>query len=204
MQPIFTGWKRDDSCWLSPRKQSETFPFLEETEIQGKERRMRTGKDQEPLFALDIGTRSLVGVVGYPEKDKIRVKAIETLPHRKRAMRDGQIEDIHAVARGAAEIKRKLEERLGCTLPRVYVAAAGRALKTCHAAFETESDQKQRIDQETISRLEAGAIANAEEKFRGEGDKDIFYLVGYSVSRYYLDNYPICWIIRGGKYGQRL
>ncbi len=152
---------------------------------------MRTGKDQEPLFALDIGTRSLVGVVGYPEKDKIRVKAIETLPHRKRAMRDGQIEDIHAVARGAAEIKRKLEERLGCTLPRVYVAAAGRALKTCHAAFETESDQKQRIDQETISRLEAGAIANAEEKFRGEGDKDIFYLVGYSVSRYYLDNYPM-------------
>ncbi|HBC99931.1 MAG TPA: cell division protein FtsA, partial [Lachnoclostridium sp.] len=52
----------------------------------------------------------------------------------------------------------------------------------------------QKIDAESVSRLEAGAISEAEKLFMNRDDKDSdrqFYLVGYTVSRYYLDNYMI-------------
>ncbi len=51
------------------------------------------------------------------------------------------------------------------------------------------------IDDEIISRLEAGAISKAEEAFEqdnhAEGDARRFYLVGYTVCQYFLDQYPI-------------
>ncbi len=51
------------------------------------------------------------------------------------------------------------------------------------------------IDDEVISRLEAGAISKAEEAFDAENraaeDGRRFYLVGYTVCQYYLDKYMI-------------
>lgn len=145
--------------------------------------------DNEMIFALDIGTRSLIGVVGCLEEDKVRVIDVETIFHSKRAMIDGQIEDIAEVARKAALLKKRLEERTGCLLDQVYVAAAGRALRTQRAEFEIEMEQKQCINEEMIARLEAGAIERAEEVFDVEKTDRQFYLVGYSVVQYYLDNY---------------
>ena len=46
------------------------------------------------VFGLDIGTRAVVGVVGYREKEKFIVKAIESIEHDTRSMLDGQIHDI--------------------------------------------------------------------------------------------------------------
>ncbi|MEG1994731.1 MAG: cell division protein FtsA, partial [Oscillospiraceae bacterium] len=150
--------------------------------------------EENMVFALDIGTRSVIGVVGVIENEKLRVIAIEREEHATRAMIDGQIENIDKVSKVVRIVKDRLEEKLGVTLKRVSVAAAGRALKTQVASYDIDFPQPIQIDDEAISKLEAGAITRAEEEFCTDKDEDKdkqFYLVGYTVSQYYLDNYAI-------------
>mgnify|MGYP002508512981 CR=1 FL=1 len=59
-------------------------------------------QDGELIFALDIGTRSIIGVAGRVVDERLEVLAIEKEEHGKRAMLDGQIEDIAQVAGGSA------------------------------------------------------------------------------------------------------
>lgn len=148
----------------------------------------------QAIFALDIGTRSIIGMVGMPDGERIHIVAIERAEHTKRAMIDGQIEDIEQVAKIAGQVKDRLERKLGCKLKKVCVAAAGRALRTESVTFEMELPRAQKINAESVSKLEAGAISEAEKMFMSREGKDSdrqFYLVGYTVSRYYLDNYMI-------------
>ena len=98
----------------------------------------RSGQDKDLFFALDIGTRSIIGVVGRVEDERFQVLAIEKEEHGKRAMLDGQIEDIGQVAKVARRVTDRLEERLDCTLERVCVAAAGRALRTEKGSYTLE------------------------------------------------------------------
>ena len=49
------------------------------------------------VFGLDIGTRSIVGTVGYKDEDKFIVVAQKVKEHETRAMLDGQIHDIEKV-----------------------------------------------------------------------------------------------------------
>ena len=158
---------------------------------------------QQGIFALDIGTRSVIGMVGIQADERIEIVAIERADHNRRAMIDGQIEDIDQVAKVAGLVKKRLEEKLGCRLKKVAIAAAGRALRTERAAFELELPEVQTIDAETVSRLEAGAIGEAEKTFLGGAEESgsRFYLVGYTVCRYYLDNYILSNLIdhRGQK-----
>ncbi len=148
---------------------------------------------EDMVFALDIGTRSIIGMVGSVEEDKVKIIAIEKEDHTERAMIDGQIENIDKVAMLAKRVKRRLESRLKVKLNQVCVAAAGRALRTKRADFEMELPRSQVIEDETISRLEAGAISRAEKAFdadnEAENDSRNFYLVGYTVCQYYLDQY---------------
>ena len=148
------------------------------------------GGAPEPVFALDIGTRSIIGVVGVPEGDLFHVLAIERMDHPKRAMIDGQIEDIEQTARVASTVKTRLEKRLGRTLRDVYVAAAGRALKTQRASFETEIDPKESITAAAVSEIEMQAVQKAYEAVSLEEGID-FYCVGYTAVRHLLDGYPI-------------
>ena len=55
-------------------------------------------QEKKDIFALDIGTRSIIGVVGRVESGRFHVLAIEKENHGQRAMLDGQIEDIERVA----------------------------------------------------------------------------------------------------------
>ena len=80
-------------------------------------------REERVIFALDIGTRSVTGVVGEIENGMLRVLGVETQEHAERAVVDGQIEDIEQTARVARMVKQRLEQRLGFTLSEVYVAA---------------------------------------------------------------------------------
>lgn len=159
-----------------------------------KARVKKTGMQADKtVFALDIGTRSIIGMVGIVENNKIKIIAVEKAEHTNRAMVDGQIENIEKVAELAGQVKTRLEEKVNFHLDRVCVAAAGRALRTKRADFEMDLPGIQLIDDEVISRLEAGAISKAEEAFdadnANEGISRRFYLVGYTVCQYFLDNY---------------
>lgn len=148
----------------------------------------------EVVFALDIGTRTIVGIAGVEEEGGFRVVATEVKEHRSRAMLDGQIHDIDQVAQLAAEVKTKLEKQLGFELKRVAIAAAGRVLKTCEVKVERELEQGRHINQELVSSLEIEGIQKAQSILDEEAskeDKTQFYCVGYSVINYYLNGYVI-------------
>ena len=87
-------------------------------------------KEEELLFVLDIGTRSVTGIVGRVRDGMLEIMGIESDEHSGRAVVDGQIEDIEQTAAIAGGVKEKLERDLGVTLHEVHVAAAGRVLKT--------------------------------------------------------------------------
>lgn len=64
------------------------------------------------IFSLDIGTRTVIGVVGIPEGENFKVIAADMEEHKTRAIRDGQINDIEKVAEVAQIVKERLEEKL--------------------------------------------------------------------------------------------
>lgn len=148
---------------------------------------------QEVLFALDIGTRSVIGIVGTRKNGLFEVLATERAEHDKRAMFDGQIEDIDQVAQISGLIKERLQERLGITLDNVCVAAAGRALQTCQATFSLELSPEEPITSQAIYQLEMGAIGLAQDKVNSseEAQGSSLFCVGHSVIRYTLDDYQM-------------
>ncbi len=152
----------------------------------------RKNQDTELVFALDIGTRSIIGVAGRVVDDRLEVLSIEKEEHGKRAMLDGQIEDIELVARVARRVTERMEEKLGCRLTRVCVAAAGRALRTEKGHYAMDLPQVSRINSDIISQLESGAVSDAESRLNENRESQRrFYLVGYTVSSYLLDRYPL-------------
>ncbi len=151
------------------------------------------------IFSLDIGTRSVIGIVGYRDNDLFNVMAMEKLPHKKRAMIDGQIEDIEQVADIVKEVKARLEDSVGFKLTDVYVAAAGRSLKTVKSTFKTEINPNISVTNEQIKDIEMNAIAIAQENIYKNDNNDEqeqnMICVGYSVITYYIDNYKMSTIL---------
>ena len=82
--------------------------------------------DQPLVFGLDIGTRNVVGTVGYKTENEFVVVAQYMLEHETRAMLDGQIHDIGRVGHTIAKVKEELESQIGQELTEVCIAAAGR------------------------------------------------------------------------------
>ena len=151
-----------------------------------------TEQEKDLIFALDIGTRSIVGVVGRLVKDRFQVLAVESAEYSKRTMLDGQIDDIAGVAALARTVTDRLGHKLEVDLKRVCVAAAGRALRTQRGVFSVDLPDDRTISANDISEMEAGAVSMAEEALRAQDDApQQFYLVGYTVAQYRLDNYPL-------------
>jgi len=68
------------------------------------------------VFALDIGTRSVIGVLGKKANDKINIEHIVVEFHQKRVMYNGQIHDIDGVTEIVRKVKNALEEKAQCSL----------------------------------------------------------------------------------------
>ena len=150
-----------------------------------------THNTDDAVFALDIGTRSVVGVVGHISDDFFEVFDYEQRFHKKRAMRDGQIEDINLVAKTVIEIKEALEERNNISLNRVSIAAAGRSLKTMRTTFEQNINEDENITPELVHSIEFNAISDALDSF-SQSDPSArggYSCVGYDVVSYRLDGY---------------
>jgi len=145
---------------------------------------------EELIFALDIGTRSIIGTVGVIVEKKFQVLFESYVEHEERAMIDGQIHDIQLVASGVLKVKKELEAKLNVSLTKVAIAAAGRFLRTTKVKSEIEVDVDKEIDRESIRSLELTAVKMAEEEVAGSS-KGKLYCVGYSVKNYYLNGYII-------------
>lgn len=143
------------------------------------------------VFGLDIGTRSIVGSVGYMEKNKFNVIAHYVKEHETRAMIDGQIHDIEKVSDTISKVKKELEIQVGSPLKDVCIAAAGRVLKTITVHIDYEMLNEQQINSEHIYSLDLMGVEKAYDIVREEDTKIKFYCVGYSVVKYYLNDYMI-------------
>ena len=97
---------------------------------------VREGQGQL-VFGLDIGTRSIVGTVGYLSNGKFHVLGQRIREHDTRSMLDGQIQDISRVGETINYVKEQLEEDLNRKLTEVCIAAAGRVLRTVSCAGAT-------------------------------------------------------------------
>lgn len=144
----------------------------------------------EVIFALDIGTRSVTGTLIEKNNNLFRIIDHYTMEHNQRSVRDGQIHDVLAVANIIKEVKETLEERVGYSLHKVCVAAAGRALKTIEASASTNLQEFPIHTQEDVKHLELSALQVAQEKLAMEQMNDSYsnyYCVGYSLLFYKLD-----------------
>lgn len=142
------------------------------------------------VFGLDIGTRNIVGTVGYlTGDDEFNVVAQCVRQHETRAMLDGQIHDIGRVARTISVVKKELEDQIGEPLSEVCIAAAGRVLKTVTTHVEYEYAEEAVVSAEDIHTLNLLGIESAQDKLKEQNDTRYkFYCVGYSVMKYYLND----------------
>lgn len=142
------------------------------------------------VFGLDIGTRNVVGTVGYQTDDKeFVVTAQYVREHETRAMLDGQIHDIGRVAKTIKEVKNELEKQTGQPLEEVCIAAAGRVLKTVTTHVEYEYAQESVVTGEDVHTLELLGIEKAQEALKEVNDTSYkFYCVGYSTVKFFLND----------------
>ncbi|SFB04015.1 cell division protein FtsA [Selenomonas ruminantium] len=159
-------------------------------------------KQHERIFALDIGTRSVIGIVAEEGDDEnLHVIATDRLEHKTRAMLDGQIHDVPQVAAIVEKVKNSLIEKTG-PIKTAAVAAAGRALYTMTAEAEMEvnglitAEQQRNLD---FAGVQAAQAALAES--HTVDDPSRYYCVGYSTIRYVLDDIQLKMLIgqRGKK-----
>ena len=145
--------------------------------------------NREKIFALDIGTRSVIGIVAvHEENDSLTIIATHREEHKTRAMLDGQIHDVPQVASVIKSVKNELEKQVG-KLTSAAVAAAGRALYTVTATSEVEVDGLVTYEQERD--LEFAAVQSAQANLAAShtiDDPTNYYCVGFSTIQFELDN----------------
>ncbi|MET3682671.1 cell division protein FtsA [Alkalibacillus flavidus] len=146
------------------------------------------------LFALDIGTRSVVGVILEKDGDIYNVIDMISKEHKERSMVDGQIHNVMAVSEVIQDVKQELEQKHG-PLTHVCVAAAGRALKTQQSQVTVNIGEQPLMSTEDVFHLELSAVQQAQyqlaEQHAKEATSTQYYCVGYSVTHYYLDDQDI-------------
>ena len=143
------------------------------------------------VFGLDIGTRNVVGTVGYMKNGRFQAAAIVSKEHDTRAMLDGQIHDISKVGDTIRQVKHELESMTGKKLKEVCIAAAGRVLRTVMVHEDVEFEGEVRVNAENIYSLELISVEKAHKELNLKNEKYKFYCVGYTPVRYYLNDYAI-------------
>ena len=142
----------------------------------------------EKIFALDIGTRSIIGIVAEKNADgQLSIIATRREEHKTRAMLDGQIHDVPQVAAVINRVRDSLAEEVG-ELKSAAVAAAGRALYTMTAEAELEINGI--VSENQQSGLEFSAVQLAQSQLAAAhtvAEAANYYCVGFSVVSYELD-----------------
>ncbi|PLT31492.1 cell division protein FtsA [Peribacillus deserti] len=146
----------------------------------------------EKIFALDIGTHSVVGIILEKQNGHYHVIEVLAKEHTERAMLDGQIHDVLSVSGIISDIKEELQIKHG-PLQKVCVAAAGRALKTERASVSIDITGKPMMLREDILHLELSAVQQAQSQVADHAGEHSYnyYCVGYSVLFYRLDGHEI-------------
>lgn len=151
-------------------------------------------EENNTIFALDIGTRSVIGMVATFQEGHVKILGQHMVEHQSRAMLDGQIHDIPRVAQAVQQVKGALEKKLKQQYTKVAIAAAGRSLQTRRCRVDQDLAGELEIDTIVIHTLEMLGVQRAQEVLESEacgGAGENYFCVGHSVVGYYLNDYPI-------------
>jgi cell division protein FtsA len=152
---------------------------------------------EDVLFALDIGTRKVMGLVYERLDEGFRILGHSIMEHPNRSMRDGQIHHVSEVASVIKSVKNELEDMIGVQLTNVAVAAAGRSLRTAIGEATCSLDLTQPVTDYICQIAKLTAVQDAEDKLvkanTGEGQVRTasFYCVGYTVQQWLLDGMDV-------------
>lgn len=138
-------------------------------------------------FALDIGTRSIVGLAFRYHPPDLVIENFSIFEHASRGMIDGQVQDIEEVARFAARVRDDLVKKTGEKFTRASIAFAGRSLHSRIITTSLEFPFEQYIDETTISEVNRRAINTG----ITHGLKLNMYCVGYVQVGYLLNDTPV-------------
>jgi cell division protein FtsA len=147
---------------------------------------------ERPFLALDIGTRKVAGLVAIPQADGLGLKvlAARMCEHSDRAMLDGQVHKVEAVAEVVRRVKAELEADTGLTLTDAAVAAAGRALLTESSLQTRRFPYPVEITREHVLALELAGARAAQAAVRGREKNHHLqglHCVGFSTIQFTLD-----------------
>ncbi|HCX65268.1 MAG TPA: cell division protein FtsA [Eubacteriaceae bacterium] len=149
-------------------------------------------ENKQLIFALDIGTRNVVGLVGYEEEEQLKIIATSTYEHKSRAMMDGQIHDIVKVSRVIKEVKKELEQEIGHSLEKVSIAAAGRVLRTVFSEPSIVFREKKVVEKSHVLALELQGVESAKQILYDEDHSLMdYFCVAHTPIRYYLDGFEL-------------
>lgn len=143
------------------------------------------------IFALDIGTRKVMGIVARVHGNEIQVIDSEVVEHPTRAMSAGQIQDIGKVAQVVRQVTASLSDRTGEPLTKAAVAVAGRNLKTLMGKASLYCPKDRVLEARDIEKLTCDALEDALRRLSLESIENPknaqYYCVGYVISRFTLD-----------------
>lgn len=146
------------------------------------------------IFALDIGTRTVMGLV-ITDEEHPQALGVAMVEHSSRAMEDGQIHDVEAVASAVIKIRESLSEQVGFPLETAAVAAAGRSLRTETAEVTKDILTWGELSREDVAAIELEAVQLAQQTIiknqPAGGVNTRYHCVGYSVNKYLLDESTI-------------
>ena len=166
------------------------------------------GRDTNYIYALDIGTRKVAGILLGNAAEAPEIVDAVVLEQGVGSMEDGQIHDISGVSNVIKEVTQKIENQRGLKLTSAAVAAAGRALRTQLGTASLEVSPLDPIDQELIHSLEMEAVMDARNQLRQQNRTSFtvgpnpYMFVAYSVTKYELDGDRIASLV--GQRGNRI
>ncbi|NLO96881.1 MAG: ATPase, partial [Peptococcaceae bacterium] len=149
----------------------------------------------EEVFALDIGTRVVIGLIMKKNEQGFEIIASAREEHKQRAMYDGQVHDVDEVARAVLKVKQQLEVKTGKELKKVAVAAAGRAIRTQTASAKREEVFPIVWEKPDVIALEMEAVQNALRQIGVGPEKSYLHCVGYSTIQQQLEDLTITSLI---------
>lgn len=148
---------------------------------------MPVGDRPLPLLALDIGTRKVAGLLTVPGAKGLEIQAVEWMEHTTRAMYDGQIHDVGAVADVVRQVVDRLAAQTGVPITEAAVAAAGRSLRTATGTAGRSFSGLNSLTREDVLGLELEAVQNAQAAMASEHALEEYHYVGHSVMGQRLD-----------------
>lgn len=145
----------------------------------------------EPLFALDVGTRKVCGILLEPGPEGPVVAHVVVKEHPGRAMLDGQVHHIEAASRVIAQVKQELQRLCGHPLEQAHVAVAGRSLAMSRRAGSFKTGTTEPLTRDQVLAMELQAVKEARNTLDDTRAAAGAYCVGYNLLSQKLDGVPM-------------